>query len=1857
MHSRSWRRGALVAGVASAIIVLAACDLAGPQQTTPPSPAAPLDTVTALDVTPAVSAAATATATVEMPPDPPRVLRRGIERETLNDRRPVFRITFDRPMDELSVASAVLVTPEIVLDLRWDGDSLLIQPHDALQPGGRYRFTLGRSAIDDAGLAIEQAVSWPFELPPLLRTVEWPDWSAGRPAIAGHFNYPLDPVSAEHAFRIEPLVAGRLALANDGAALVFTPTVPLTNNTTFRVSFVSLLVDAQGSPLPGIEPQTYRSPPVVLKTQPVLGTSFASPDEPVWIEFGQPMNQQATEAGFSISPPVPGRFVWRNTTLSFAPEQGYLEENTDYTVTLATTATRVDGAVVLKRPFVLSFRTERADDTASFGQGPNAQGLDAAGRRAVPFIVVDGVSRVRLAFELRRLDLAQFVDRYASGFRSFANLEDRPIRTDDLELSRRWEITASAGPTETVIPADVPPGLYVLNLVSRHIDDQLLVVLTRHTIVAKNSLDSRSLGDSGNLGNLVSWVTQSDGRPAPGVSVTVVALDGAVLAKGVTDGDGLYRAEAMAVTPTVASSLPGIIVAQAGDDVSISGLSSDWEWTTRDDPREFFRPRPAGPAQRYAVHLYSDRPIYRPGQTVFYKAVIRRDDDAVMGGAQPNQAVSVRIRDARDNIVQTLLLTTSVFGTVDGSFAIAGGAMLGDYAIEMLIEDESHRLPFRVEDYPKPDYTVDIATDRRAYSADDPISVTIVGRYLLGAPVPNAHVTVRTYDLSRRYGLEMGTGDDSRNDYAWYDNGRTPLVTTTGPDGLVTATLTARLDSSRSGYSGSDYASLGIEATVEDGSGQSISNFAVVRVFDTDRLIDLNTSSRFTMPGQPITATATLNGIDGQPVAAQDILFELRRFDPDSRDFTLLAQDAVTATDSAGMAVAPLTPDEPGYYQIHAGSEDSSGRAIEDIESMWVLDDTNRWTARVDAIHVGADRANYAPGDTAQLFIQSPLSGTALLSFERGTVRRAQVIQLTAPLTRLSVPIQPDDAPNVVVSVSAWRPQDTRLHLDEDVYLIQSKPDSALEQASVELRVRPINKALTITLTPDKPAYAPRDEAAFTVRVTDERGRPVVAELSLALVDEAIFRLADDPAGSIFGAFYDPRPHLVGTYHSMAPQRWLYQRDTGGGDAIPDLSNPRSIFPDTAVWLPAVRTNRQGVAVVKLTLPDNLTTWRLTAKAITPDTQAGEATLRVTTRLDIAVRPLLPRGLIAGDQAVLSAMIHNLGDTPRQLAVSASCPAACGQVLQVEGDVTQTIALAPGEQKVVGWTVHAGRSGAAELVIVAVPLSPDETLSGDAVAVVLPVRPLAIPDVASQAGQFTRTLETDVLAPDGAQEHSQIEIELYGSPAGSLLNGLLYLTDFPYGCVEQTMSRALPNAVVGRALHELALPASNAGGFDLESWERDLASKINAGLQLLYGYQHADGGWGWWHDDETHDYQTAWVVFGLALTTQAGYEVDPAVVARGATWLMEHVGEMDLRTRAYALYSLAVAGHGNVTATMGMAPMARQLDPFSLAALALAQHELGLVEEARASIDLLAGSAVVKDEFAYWETGALDGDYRRKTMASRVRSTALALSALARIAPDHPLRGPVEKWLMAMRRERGWGTTHETAYAILALSGPTANEMTTPAQYRIDLNGAQVATGRLGAGALAARMVLSSSQIQPGFNRLSIQQATDSPIYYVITSRMLMPQAGLSAAGPVSVTRVYLDERDQPAQQFHAGDLVKVKLTITLPEDLWYVLVEDFLPAGLEAIHERLNTTRYAERESVEPGTQGWRDLGYNMKDIRDGRVSFFSTQWVHGPHTITYYARAAHPGAFAALPAEASAMYDAQQWGRSTSASVRVEP
>ncbi|HNC09611.1 MAG TPA: alpha-2-macroglobulin family protein, partial [Anaerolineales bacterium] len=825
--------------------------------------------------------------------------------------------------------------------------------------------------------------------------------------------------------------------------------------------------------------------------------------------------------------------------------------------------------------------------------------------------------------------------------------------------------------------------------------------------------------------------------------------------------------------------------------------------------------------------------------------------------------------------------------------------------------------------------------------------------------------------------------------------------------------------------------------------------------------------------------------------------------------------------------------------------------------------------------------------------------------------------------------------------VNAWQPT-TEGVLRESYWWGATIADSYLRVDRTQILVDATGKELGIDIETDKQTYEPGEKVTATIRVTDAQGNPAAAELSLAVVDEAIFGLANPFEASIFTAFYGPRKHTVGTFDSMEPTRYIPGEGGGGGDGNPPET--RQDFLDTSAWLPVIRTDENGQGAVTFDLPDNTTSWRLTVKAVTLNHQVGEAKTNIETKKEVFLRPILPRVLTRGDKALLTSFIHNYSEVEKTLTVELQ---ADGLIL--EDDANQIVSLKPGEVLPIGWRVLVDRATPTRFKVIA--RDGDKVL--DAVEMPVLIQPAAVLDVQNQSGEFSGTLALPLMLPDVDMETSQVTLSLNQSVSGTLLNGLDYLIGYPYGCVEQTMSRALPNAVVARAVEQLGV-----GGSDLS---KRLDPYIQASITKLYSLQHSDGGWGWWLYDSSTPYQTAWVLFGLGLIERAGYEVEPKVIDAAVQNLNYHFynRDNDPRTTAFILYSLAMAGRGNLEETQKLVDASiNELDPFSQAALASALNQMGKTEQAREILTLLSKSALEKNGEVYWPQPTHDGEYNSKTMSSTTRTTAMVLLAFAEIEPQHELIPGMVKYLAAQREGvYGWGTTNETTFAILALTQYLVSQENTvePTPYQVNVNGKELFKGILEAGNTSAQLKIPTSELTAGVNSILVSTQGGRPIYFDLSTKYDLLQNSVEAAGSIKVTRQYLDvETKKIITSFVPGQLVKVQVIVQMPENGYFFAIEDHLPGGLEALNEGLGFSNVYDPYAWE--YNGWRDFGYNYKEIRGDRVVFFVSELEKGKHTFTYYARATTVGEFLALPTQVYAMYDFSMWGRSESTEISVK-
>ncbi len=1014
------------------------------------------------------------------------------------------------------------------------------------------------------------------------------------------------------------------------------------------------------------------------------------------------------------------------------------------------------GIIVLGVLFVLlgmSFfaATPQAQgENLSFGYGLPVQLVDPTGRNSVELIVYDAPLTATL--QLYALSTSQFITRYNSLPADY--WQESHLDPAGLPLVAEWQetITDTHRMRETTLPSGLASGFYLLTLGDgKNVQDELLVVLSRDVLLLKAS----SIGDETQV---VAWASRlSTNEPVSGTIVTIYDDKGQWQASGATDADGVYIAEIPGADP---QSL--IAIGEAGDGLTACGTRH--EWNSASDSWWYWWDWWSPPTLRtpaHKVYLYTDRPIYRPGHTVHYKGILRHDDDGDYTPITTTQPITVTVRDARDNVLSTATLFPSNFGTISGTFTLADEVGLGEYHLEVTIDDEAYRQPFKVEEYRKPDYAVTVSTLDNDYIWRDLITVTVAADYYFGQPVAGAAVQFALY---RRVGYY-----DS--DYpVWQATG------TTGEQGRwVTIINTAD-------YASGD-ATFVFEATVSDDSNQTVSGEHRVPVYYTEYGLTMSLDKYGYEPDETVTVTLLAQDHDSVPVAETPLTVTvLSWMDGAYREIT----STLGTTNEAGESRVAFNISQAGWYRLEAQGWDGRGRAVTAWGWFWVYRDGWGWGYDPgDDLSISADKDSYAPGEVAQLLIRSPVTGTALLSLERGRTRQQYPISLPDPVTLITLPIEADFGPNIFVTVNIFQPG----WEPEDGYG-ESTPEGLLLVASTELVVPATDKVLQVELLPDQTTYRPRETVTFTVQVQDQAGDPVAAEVSLALVDEAIYALSEDLSADIHETFYGRRGNTVASYDSLRPRRYLdgvlwvdfppegTPPPTGGGERGEEETIRRD-FPDTAYWHPGVVTDAEGRAVISFTLPDNLTRWRALARAVSLDTRVGEATTAITVTQELIVRPVLPRFLIQGDVARLRTIAHNY--LPHQVTATMELSATGLVLLEKDCDITDClpppISLSPGGTATADWSAVASKLGEGSVLA---RLRTDS--GGDAVELPLPIHPFAVPEITGRVGRVEYEItETMYVSATAIPDATSLEIRLASSIALGLLDGLEYLISYPFG--------------------------------------------------------------------------------------------------------------------------------------------------------------------------------------------------------------------------------------------------------------------------------------------------------------------------------------------------------------------------------------------------------------------------------------------------------------------------------------------
>ncbi len=501
-------------------------------------------------------------------------------------------------------------------------------------------------------------------------------------------------------------------------------------------------------------------------------------------------------------------------------------------------------------------------------------------------------------------------------------------------------------------------------------------------------------------------------------------------------------------------------------------------------------------------------------------------------------------------------------------------------------------------------------------------------------------------------------------------------------------------------------------------------------------------------------------------------------------------------------------------------------------------------------------------------------------------------------------------------------------------------------------------------------------------------------------------------------------------------------------------------------------------------------------------------------------------------------------------------------------------------------------------------------------------------------------------------------------------SALEVLEAFPYECTEQVVSRFLPNLAAYRAAQAL--------NTEIPGLEDRLTRTLTAGLQTLRARQQYDGGWGWWSNGPTDPYLTSYVLYALLEARHSGWTVNDYVIESAVGYLQGQVGVINsladapIRNRqAFVLWVLARAGAPDVDRLQELVEARSGMSLWARASLALAIDASQPDDPAVATLlSDLKGSAVRSATGVHWEDGTPD----LWNMGASVRTTAQVLQAMLELQPDDPLNSDAVRWLLAARQRDGaWASTHDTAWALLALSEWAGVSRSLEGTFGY---GATLNAQALLAGSAPAEAQSSFTPMDQLFgdrpNQLLVTRGPgEGALFYTVHLNAYRPVEDIAATSRgLTVSREYfhydgacgsLEKPCVPAPSARAGDALLARVTVSVPSDQYYVVVEDPFPAGMEPIDGSLLTAPSGMPPEMLAQAQtdrvGWRWWYFTRAEMRDDRLVLFADSLPTGTYQYTYLLTAALPGEYRVLPTRAWDFYFPETYGHSAGRVYTIQP
>lgn len=1246
----------------------------------------------------------------------------------------------------------------------------------------------------------------------------------------------------------------------------------------------------------------------------------------------------------------------------------------------------------------------------------------------------------------------------------------------------------------------------------------------------------------------------------------------------------------------------------------------------------------------YDAHLHLDRNLYRPGETVHARWIVRTR----LTEAAANVPLLFRLENPKGRLIQSTPVTLSEIGTGGLDIVTERSHLTGKYTAELRVPGESAPIGtavFNLEEFVPNRMKAAVALDSALITPEKPAAVTITAENLYGGAAVGRTAEALVILRPGKYEPEQWPGYTFTNDTALE-----PMLEKLGQK----KTDEAGSASFEFTYTARETVTMPLEASVRgmvfELGGREVRARAEAVVFPAPVALGLALASA---PGEVSGLDVSVAAIqaDQSPAALEKVFvtldreswtYNVRRMEGGNQPWYIRSYAPVQTVEvplENGRGATRFTVGESWCrYRVRVHSPETPMFATSSFFSRWDRIELKA-PSSPSLIQLSVNNELHNPGDTCELHIRSPYDGVAFVAAQNDRFRKAWTVPVVNGEAMLSFTVTRDHFPNCWLEVTVVRKS------DKDP--VQAHPFSSFAMA--QIRVNDVSNRLTVALPNLPEEVRPAQRVEFAVETLDHKGNPVAAEVTLAAVDEGIHTILDFANPDPFSWFQRARLPQFNYAHYYDKIAYDFTPANVGGDAIEKrLGGAPQVgenwIKPVALWSGALRTDENGRAVAAFDVPEFNGQLRLVAVAATANA-AGAAAGSVFVRRPHILETGMPRFALPGDTFSCGATVIN------------TTQEACRAVLRWRAEGTLSgagehpLELGPGASGSIRAEFTAAAMGQGKIIWEADIFAPSggdpiERLAQEAP---LPVRPPAawqseVRQYVLNAGE-SLVFNNATLAGDNNLEHS---LAVSANPLNRLRRNLAYLVHYPHGCVEQVTSQSMPLLLLRRHtdLFKGLLPGNEAG------LDAMIKGYISGGVSKLLSMQTPSGGLGTWPGASyPYTYGSIYAAHFLTLVRAENAAEVPEKAFRSLQDFLRQImnghGGVNyeyerLYTRAYALYVLALDGQLDAVEAIPRFDRIEMPEPgrwLLAAALARNVNDPKRVEE-------YLKKAPSKAYLDRYDSGDLN---------SEIRSVAVRLLAGVQMGlSDESLQPQVNQLVEWVDKNLGYYNTQEAAFVITAMSAYLSRMETDVTAASAQITHPEGVENLQGGGTWTGTAEGSGKNFE-------VANTGAVPIFVTHTCMGIptTPRTVPVSEG-ISLTRGMTREDGSPviageALAHGAGYLVE--LTIEVPTARENVVISDLLPAGLEIANPRLDKDAVAamgkgkaEKAEDRPENGEEEDDDGNVKDngltpayleARDDRLVLAFDALKPGTHRFYYAVRAVTPGTFQQPALQGECMYN----------------